>query len=214
MLNSRWTITVSVLGISLLALSGCGSQAGNSPSQPVVAWKPPPPESTATDKQEAGDLLHVFLDPCVEKFPDDEAVDRYATAHGMTPMSASEVSALLGKDPGIGWTHQDESRTYWLTIEKPPYHACAVRTTFGQKPLALRSYLALQLGLMVSVSRNGDWLQEQAPQTMELAGLPTNLYTFLRFNAAGQPIEQYIVLIAERPEGTFPTRIVRQILAQ
>lgn len=216
--SGRPAAILLILTIALLAVSGCTSSgksaAGNSSPQSVVAWKPPPPESSDVDKQEAADLLRVFLDPCVGKFPNDDAVGQYATDHQLTPMSAGEVSALLGKDPGIGWIQHDASRTYWLTVEKPPYHACAVRTTFEQNPLALRSYLALQLGLMVSVSRTGDRLQEQASQILELAGLPTSLYTFLRINSAGRPIEQYIVLIAERPDGTFPTRIVRQILTQ
>jgi hypothetical protein len=218
MCSNRSTAALFVLTIVLLTLNGCGnpgkSTAGNSSPQPVVAWKPPPPESSDVDKQEAADLLRAFLDPCVGKFPNDDAVGQYAAGHELTPMSAGEVSALLGKGPGIGWIQRDESRTYWLTVEKPPYHACAVRTTFGHNPLALQSFLALQLGLMVSVSRTGDRLQEQAPQALELAGLPTTLSTFLRINSADQPIEQYIVLIAERPDGTFPTRIVRQILAQ
>ena len=218
MCSNRSATALFVLTIALLSLNGCGnpgkSTAGNFSSQSVVAWKPPPPESSDVDKQEAADLLRAFLDPCVGKFPNDDSVGQYAVGHKLTPISAGEVSTLLGNDPGIGWIQHDESRTYWLSVEKPPHHACAVRTTFEQYPVALRSFLALQLGLMVSVSRTGDRLQEQVPQTLELTGLPTTLYTFLRINSAGQPTEQYIVLIATRPDGTFPTRIVRQILAQ
>ena len=216
--NGRLTAALLVFALVLPGLSGCTSSGkpapGNPPSGPVVNWKPPPPESTDVDKQEAADLLRVFLDPCVGKFPNDTAVTQYATEHNLTAMSSSEVAALLGKDPGIGWVQHDRSRAYWLTVEKPPYHACAVRTTFEKNPLALRSYLALQLGLMVAGSRTGDHLQEQAPQSLDLQGLPTEAYTFLRINPAGHATEQYIVLIAERPDGTYPTRAVRQILAQ
>ena len=207
-------LAISALTVMSLALNGCGGSAqpsaGKTQGQPVISWKPPPPESDGADKQAAADFLRVFLDPCQGKFPDDAAVAQYAKDKDLTAMSAGEVAELLGKDPGVGWVQHDESGTYLLTVEGPPYHACAVRTNFAHKPLALRSYLALELG--VTFANAGDRLVEQPPISLEQNEVPQTANIFLRINASGKATEQYLIFIADWSDGTYPTRIVRQIL--
>jgi hypothetical protein len=211
----RFCLIVVAIVATSLALNGCGgsgqSAGGKPQGQPVVNWKPPPPESDAADKQAAADLLRVFLDPCQGKFPDDAAVALYAKDKGLTAMSADEVAELLGKDPGVGWVQHDESGAYVLTVEAPPYHACAVRVTFAHKPLALRSYLALELGMAVAGSGTGDRLEERPPVSFEQEGLSVTANIFVHVDAAGKTIEQYYIFIAARPDGAYPTRVVRQL---
>src|SRR5258706_1867136 len=160
-LDRHWStglviVASTAIGLALGGCGGSGQVVAKSQAQPVVYWNGPPPESDDADKQAAGDILCIFLEPCVGRFPDDAALAQYAVEMHLAAMSGSEVAGLLGKDPGVGWVQHDPSGTYWLTVEKPPYHTCAVRADFAREPLALKSYFALQLSLMVAGAGTGD----------------------------------------------------------
>jgi hypothetical protein len=69
---------------------------------------------------------------CLRAFPDDQAVESAAKAHGATAMSPEDVKITLRDDPGRAWTLADDSATIWL--ELPPYHACSIRWNSTAKP--------------------------------------------------------------------------------
>ena len=157
-------------------------------------------------------MVGLFTGPCLAKFPDDAAVESYAASEKLTPMTEEQVRQLLGTDPGMGWIRQTDSGTYRLTIEKPPYHACALRKTFDKAPKALKSYYFLMLSLWAAGSKPGD-LTEQPAQSAEVGSLPTRVYLYLLTAPDGKAKEQFIALITDLPDGAHEVRLVRQILA-
>lgn len=74
-------------------------------------------------------ILKIFSEICLGKFPDDDAVAAAMTERGAKPLSGAEVGRLLRNNPGIGWTMETVAGPQVLTIEKPPFHACAIRAT-------------------------------------------------------------------------------------
>ncbi len=62
---------------------------------------------------------------CLRAFPDDQAMEKAAKAHGAVPMAAEDVKVTLGDDPGRAWSLPDGNTTVWL--ELPPFHACSIR---------------------------------------------------------------------------------------
>ena len=115
-----------------------------------------------------------------------------------------------GSDPGEGWTRQNSFGTYRLTIEKPPYHACAVRKAFAQQPKALKSYLFLMVAIWVTTSKAGQ-LTEQPALSVQIVGHPTVANTFQLTGEDGKLKEQFILLTTDLPDGTYQVRMVRQI---
>lgn len=75
--------------------------------------------------------MRVFDMLCNRLFPNDAQVEAaMAKLHGARALTAAELRIYLKDDPGRGWDipMTDGSRMI-VTIEAPPYHACAVRVT-------------------------------------------------------------------------------------
>jgi hypothetical protein len=64
---------------------------------------------------------------CTAAFPDDAALAAVMTRSGATAMTDDEVRSFLHDDPGRGWWLTTVRATYAVTLESPPFHACAVR---------------------------------------------------------------------------------------
>jgi len=79
---------------------------------------------SADVSREIADLFSAF---CLEKFPDNAALDALAKSDLSTPMSSDEVKRYLHNDPGRGWYLRTKLGLYAITIEAPPYVTCAVR---------------------------------------------------------------------------------------
>src|SRR6201999_1363064 len=75
------------------------------------------------------------------KFPDEAAVSQYAVEKRLTAMPDDMVHQLLGTDPGQGWNQDNARGRYLLTIEMPPFHACAIRRTDSAAPDFLASLM-------------------------------------------------------------------------
>lgn len=72
-------------------------------------------------------MVQVFETVCLQAFPERRAVDGAMGQLGGTPLAAREVRTYLHDDPGRGWQLVRPEATYVVTIEEPPYRACAVR---------------------------------------------------------------------------------------
>jgi hypothetical protein len=197
----------------LLALAACSTapKPQASSDHVVIAMKPPPADVTEADKKAAGEIVGLFLGPCLGEFPRDAAVESYAKEKGLTPMTEAEIRAVLKQDPGEGWVGKVDSSPYELTLEKPPYHACAIRRRFTARPKAVPSYFFLAVALWSVPSKNT--LAEQQPPSLQADGMPTEAHSYLLKGPDGRNLEQFLVLMVTLPDGGYEVHLVRQILA-
>jgi hypothetical protein len=117
---------------------------------------------------------------------------------------------MLQKDPGVGWTGMGESGTYILTIEKPPYHACAVRALFqGSTDAVVSKFSFFVAGW--AVMQQGVSMTSQPPLSVKIAGYPTLYYSYELADSAKRPLGRFLLLLSRRSDGTYEVRLVRQM---
>jgi len=189
---------------------GLSSSLSSASGGRIIHWVVPPEDATEADKKAAEEAVSLFKIPCLEKFPDDDAVAGYAAEQTLAPMSEAEIHRLLGTDPGIGWTGQVPESHYLLTIEKPPYHTCAIRVVFAGPPKAVRSYFFLSIAVWATLLKN-NILTEEPPQSTTMDGRPTQVYSYLLTDAEGRTPEHFYVFVTAAPDGRREVRLVRQI---
>lgn len=91
----------------------------------TVAATPNAPQTADGDRLVR--MVKIYDAICLRAFPDDHATDAAAVAMGGTPLPADKIAIYLHDDPGRGWTIADGDGVFVVTVEAPPYHACAVR---------------------------------------------------------------------------------------
>lgn len=96
-------------------------------------------EAVAADVEQ---MTQLFDWVCLRAFPDQGAVDRAMSQAGGTAMKPGQVRAYLHDDPGRGWMLARPEATYVVTIEDPPYRACAVRRMTASGFPTVAPYLA------------------------------------------------------------------------
>ena len=106
--------------LGLLVPLSCGLAPCGLPGAARAALPPIPPAEVAQ-------MAQMFDALCLRAFPDDRAVDAAAGRYGGRPLAPQEVRSYLHDDPGRGWQVARPEATYVVTLEAPPYHACAVR---------------------------------------------------------------------------------------
>ena len=74
------------------------------------------------------EMIALYDEICLRAFPDDKAAGDAAARHNATPLTDAQVRIYLHDDPGMGWSLQGRTGRFTVTIEAPPYHACAIRT--------------------------------------------------------------------------------------
>lgn len=72
-------------------------------------------------------MTALYDEICLQAFPIDAGVDTAMAGKAATALTTDQVKIYLHDDPGRGWTIPDEEGKFIVTIENPPYHACAVR---------------------------------------------------------------------------------------
>jgi hypothetical protein len=82
----------------------------------------------------SAEFVSLFSSYCLHQFPDDKAVTAQAMGEGRRPLTPAEVGSFLHVDPGVGWMIAGQETSYVLTVQVPPYHACALRR-YSDTPL-------------------------------------------------------------------------------
>jgi hypothetical protein len=196
------------IALSLFALSACAD----------LGSKPKPAPMTDTELPAA--MAVVFNLICLQMPPADGSHDAYFASTGYTPLTQDEVKTYLHSDPGKGWKYQG----LVITLEDPPYRACAVRrmTPSGiatVKPYIklLDDYAASQHATLVSqppVAKKGpDGIMDihAYPQLMlDQNGKPLSLFSVILANYHGRVPPQ----VAEQAVGGVgvEVRFVRQLV--
>ena len=137
------------------------------------------------------ELAAVFAAFCLDAFPVAADLDRAAAGRKATVMSADEVKSLLHDDPGRGWTLRTAEARYSITIEFPPFNACAVRrmTPVGTAGVtnylsAVNKYVAAKNGKLVTLPT----------QKKVVNGADVTLYGQSMVNAGGEMRETFAVV--------------------
>ena len=114
--------------MTLLALMIAAALAQKPDAAPAGPSPYLPPANAGAPAAQLAEMLDIYESACLRAFPDDRAVGRLMTQRGATALSEAEVHIYLHEDPGHGWRLEGRTGIFNLTIEEPPYHACAVRT--------------------------------------------------------------------------------------
>jgi hypothetical protein len=157
------------------------------------------------------EMIEMFAAACLSKFPDDVAVRQYAVEKRLTVMPDEMVRQLLGADPGQGWVQDTARGRYLLTIEMPPFHACAIRRTDSATPDFLASLM--QVLDAWAGTQPGTSLKPLPQQNVLIQGSPTLARQWVVDRGPGKPTELLMVLVTNLNNKTA-VRLVRQIKAQ
>lgn len=162
--------------------------------------------STATPDPVSLEMTDLFSSYCLDKFPNDAALDQFAKDQGDAPMTGDEVKRVLHDDPGHGWHLKTALGTYTLTIEAPPYHACGVRRAQKTGLSSAQPYMAL---VKSYATKNN--FQVSAPQTIngDLGGQGKSLlFANLLINGGQASGDTFIAVQDAYNDPKDPTKIL------
>jgi hypothetical protein len=196
MLHSLHRLASTALVVFALLVT-LGSPAPAQQSAPV----PPPPKD---------EILGLFLDTCLTKFPDDDALKATMASKKYNAMSPDQTARFLKSDPGLGWFVPTASGNYVLTLELPPYHACAIRRVYAKAPELNPAY-GLLLATWTATLQGKTTLHASPPQTLTLAGKPPMVAMLYDMVRTGAPPEKLMAIVTSFPNGSQELRLVRQI---
>ena len=107
-----------------------------SAAKPDVGLSLLAPDATASDAvanaealdAQMAEMLAIYREACFGGFPDEPAVAAVMSAHHARDLSQDEVRRYLYDDPGVGWVIAGNTAQFVVTVERPPFHTCAIRT--------------------------------------------------------------------------------------
>ncbi len=140
------------------------------------------------------ELAALFAAFCLDAFPVVAKLDRTVADRKAVAMKPDEVKALLHDDPGRGWTLRTSEALYAVTVEAPPYNACAVRRMTPVGVSGVKNYYLAAVNRYVA-GKNGK-LANLPPQKSNLNGVDISLYGQGMVNASGQPQETFAVVLS------------------
>ena len=156
------------------------------------------------------ELVGMFAAICLEKFPDDAAVQKFATDQHLDVVPEQRLRHMLGTDPGMGWLQTAPRGQYVLTIELPPYHACAIRKADSRQPDFLSAFGRL---LAAWAATQGANLKQLPAQTPQIGGAPSQVYLWQLDRGPGKQAETLMAIVSNAV-ATVEVRLVRSIKVQ
>ena len=177
-----------------------------------AADKLPPPTDTAhlpqltAAEQAAQDMLRVYEEFCLNRFPNPVEIANGIAAHKLTPATAQDASATLMGRPGQAWALTNGLGRYTLAITTPPQQGCVVTGAVADDEslraifsLAVQSFAsANDLGKLDSpMLRHGTF--ENVPALLQLIG-----------TTGGAPREAFVNLSWVAADGKTHGRLARE----
>lgn len=124
-----------VVGDPVLSKTGAGAGAGAAVSGPVSSGGGSPLLQAMRQDPDGTDIATVFKMFCLERFPARPLMSgEMPPGTSSAAMTPQQVRQFLHDDPGVGWWYQTPFGTYAVTVEAPPYFACAVRRNYPSVP--------------------------------------------------------------------------------
>lgn len=182
------------------------------PADPAA--RPSSAASGQISEDEVKELVAVFREMCLNRFPDDAALDAAAAATGMARMSEEAVRGYLRADPGHGWFYRTPAAEYAITVEHPPVRACGVRRMTPAGAGTARPF----------VEAASEWAMRERGQLVTLpprragsgGGAAVTAVPFALVDGSGKPVQSLLVVLTDhrvQQGGTgVEIRLVRQII--
>lgn len=179
----------------LSALCACVLFAGQARAQPSGA------------DEVGGELIDSFLDLCLARFPDQAAFAAGARLRHLVPMPPEQVKRFLHEDPGRGWWGTTPSGRFVVTIENPPYFACAVRRLYKLTQAFQTTY---QLAIGIWAANHKIALQAVPTMRREENGMSISATAQSEFGPDGKVRQTLMMFVTDYPSGRTEVRLVRQ----
>jgi hypothetical protein len=174
---------------------------------------PPPPAPDApadvlTPGQEAAqEMLTIYEEFCLERFPSPDAIQAGITAHHLNKASAQQgTDALLGR-AGSAWAVVTPKGHYAIAIEAPPHKGCAI-TGSAADDEGIRAAFELAVE-MYSQAHEFGMLQRPPLQTGQVAGHPATIQ-IIGATAAGRPRQAFVNMESHNADGSPQLRFSRE----
>lgn len=168
------------------------------------------PDIVSEVDQRGTELADIFGDICLMRFPDMAAFAEGAKKRQLVPMSPEKAREYLHEDPGSGWFLKVSDGTYAITIENPPYRACAVRRAYEAAPKFQFPY---QLILKTWAANNDIGpLPDQPARRQSVNGLTVTATMHSAAAPDGRSLQNFMALVTQYPTGQSEVRLVRQIM--
>jgi hypothetical protein len=175
---------------------------------------PPPPAPDApadvlTPAQEAAqEMLMIYEEFCLERFPNGEAIQAGVTAHHLSPATAAQTSdALLGR-AGSAWAVNTPKGHYLIGIEAPPSKGCAVT---GQASDDDGIHAAFELSVeMYTQAHEFGMLQRPPRQTGHVGGRDATIQV-IGATPSGRPRQAFVNMESHNPDGSAQLRLSREL---
>lgn len=201
-------LALILLGCAAPAERREGASAATGTGRAIVV----PASAARQQPDKAGtELVVVFIELCLGRFPDraDLAEGRMSRDTQLSPMTADQVRNYLKDDPGRGWTYQTGTGNYVVTVEDPPYKACAVRRTYATLP-GYRLPYHLLVRDWAATERNTQF--QDGPSIKQTRGnLMISGETMTLPASDSRPAEMFMEIGTLYPDGQVEVRLVRQI---
>jgi len=154
------------------------------------------------------ELIDVFGDLCLNRFPNEAAFAQGGKGRHLEPMPAEGVKEFLHDDPGRGWFGKTSSGVYVVTIESPPYLACAVRRVQKPSP-ALQSTFHAIIGNWAAIHKSPTVLN--FPPMHQVKGdMTINVTAEGIAGPDGKPQQTFMAFVTDYKSGQTEVRLVRQ----
>jgi hypothetical protein len=175
---------------------------------------PPPPAPDApadvlTPGQEAAqEMLIIYEEFCLERFPSTDAVQAGIAAHHLTKADAQQsTDALLGR-AGSAWAVATPKGHYVIAIEAPPHKGCAI-TGPAADDEGIRAAFELAIEMYAQAHEYG-MLQRPALQTGQASGRPATIQ-ILGAMPNGRPRQAFVNMETHTPDGSPKLRLSREL---
>jgi len=157
---------------------------------------PPAPRVQAQTASMVPDdeLTALFSSFCLNSFPAPAALDAQAVSRKAVAMTSAEVGSMLKSDPGRGWMLRTSQALYAITVEHPPYNACAVRRMTPVGVSAVKNYISAVKEYVAA--RNGKLVNLPPQKTSTPDGVDISSYGQGMVDAAGVPLENFAVILS------------------
>lgn len=156
------------------------------------------------------ELVDLFVDFCLNRFPAAASLDEGAAERKATAMTADQARRYLHANPGRGWIVNTALATYMVTIEDPPSQTCVIRNRYAAA-LKIQSAYQLAVKSWAATNKIGPVLDER-PKPHTDIGLDISAMMTTVPDAAGRPLRHFIVLTTTYPDGKVEIQAVHQLL--
>lgn len=184
-------------------------QSDKAPSEKVEITIPQELANEGSDDVGA-ELADLFADFCLKRFPSETALAEGVELKQLRALSPRGVRRFLHDDPGRGWLLETPSDAYVITIEDPPYHACAVRRMYSTTP---KFRLAYKLMVKLWAANEGIGPLQGMPirrQMVSGGGIATMDMDFVP-DVGGNVKRGFMAIVTDYPNGQSEIRLVHQI---